>query len=422
MRQSPSLIKALEAAAEALNSQSNDLKELADRAAATSGIPADRILMNIDLTGINLTGKPIDYLTDRGALYLAATLTDEQRAKFHKGEREGRARQTRKQIRSIRVQMISDFIDTFEEHSVPPLDEKHERLLDATLLRHILLDPIGSDYPSDKPLDEHYTQRVLARLVPFAQKRNLDFFRELFRLLGDLHCKIGETVVGLVFDDYAARFQDAVVDLIRQLQPNGLLDAKWITREGRDRHSLNVGKGKYNDPQILPIVFTKRAQEINDFRTVHPAAIEFALDQIQNPLQRLSFLEEVAFECSGDEAERIALRIVNADWPASQTRKVLEADVPPRVRGALFRQILKQGNVERTLEMLRWLDNNRGAVGALSLDDALATINSFVALFDFASDVHMELRTNQKEVLRRALERNATSSAQREKVRRLLPN
>ena len=58
-----------------------------------------------------------------------------------------------------------------------------------------------------------------------------------------------------------------------------------------------------------------------------------------------------------------------------------------------------------TLTMLRWLDNNRGAVGALSLDDALATISSFVALFDFASDVHMELRTNQKEVLHRALDR-----------------
>lgn len=422
MRQSQSLIKALEAVAEVLTSESRDLKELANKAATTSGIPAERILMNVDLTGIDLSGQRIDYLTDKGADYHAAYLSAEQRAKFQKGERKLRTRLMRRKIRSMRVDMISDFVETFEAQFSPLGDGKRKQILDDQLLKHILLSPLVTDYPSDKPLDERYTQRVLVRLAPFAVKANLEFFKELFRLLGDLQCEIGEIAHSLIMDDYLAKYGDAVGDLIGQLQPNAALDAHWINAKPLKKPLINEAKRKKHKNRVVLLdQFVNRAKQINSHRAIHPSAIEETLDCLSDALDGLRFIETVDFNCTADEAERIALRIVKGDWPASRTRLVLEAEVPPKVRGALFRQIMHQGNVERTLEMLRWLNNNRGAVGALSLEDALSRINSFAALFDFASDVYMDLAANQMNVLRRALDRTAMNSSQRAKVRRLLP-
>ncbi|MBP0483880.1 hypothetical protein [Sagittula salina] len=415
------MIRALEAAAEVLSSDSQDLKELAAKAAATSGIPAERILMNIDLTGINLSGKQIDYLTDRGAQYHAAHITVEQRVKFQKGDRELRTRQRRRKIRSIRVELILDFVETFECQNTPLGELKRTPFPEAPLLKDILLSPLRRDYPADKPLDERYTQRVLVRLIRFAEEDNFDFFLELFGLLGDLQCEIGQVTFRLIVDDYFQRFGDAVGDLIGKLQPSVALDAQWIYVDPIDK-PLNGG-GEHKNDRARDVLFSsilRRAEQINKHRAIHAGAIEDVLDHLDDPLQKLDFIETVEFNCSADEAERIALRIIKADWPASRTRQVLEAKVPTKVRSALFRQIMHQGSVERTLEMLRWLNNNRGAVGALSLDDALARINSFAPLFDFASDVHMDLSVNQINVLRQALDRTAKDSAQRAKVRRLL--
>lgn len=422
MRQSQSLIKALEAAAEALTSESCDLKELAAKAAATSGIPANSILMNIDLTEIDLTGKQIDYLTDKGAHYHAAHLTSEQRAKFRRGERELRTRQTRRKIQSIRIEMIADFVDAFEAQDVSIVDRERKRHLNAQQLKEILLSRVGADYTANKPLDEKYTQHVLRGLVPFAVSTNLEFFKDVFNLLGRLKCETGEVVRAFIMGHYYSEFGDTVGDLIAQLLPNAALDSQWIKVNSMEMAWINSGRGKKGDSRdVFPSPFVDRARQINKYRAIHPGAIEDVLDFIQDGLQRLSFIEKIEFDCSADEAERIAIRIVKADWPASLTRRVLEAEVPTRVRSALFRQIMHQGSVERTLELLRWLNNNRGAVGALSLDDALTRINSFTALFDFATDVHMDLAVNQLNVLRQALNRTAKDSAQRSKVRRLLP-
>lgn len=418
MQQSQSLINALKAAAEVLTSESRDLEELAAEAALISGIPAERILMNIDLTGIDLSGKQIDYLTRKGANYHAAQLTAEQRAKFRNGEREVRTRQMRRKIRSIRVEMILRFIETFESHDTSIDDEKRKQPLDVQLLKDILLSPLGIDYPADKMLDERYTQRVLVRLAPFAKKGNLKFFQALFHLLGDLRCEVGPIARDLIIDDYGEKFGDSLGDLIGQLQPNADLDANWIDVKTWI-NGVKLKNGESRDVHLYP--FVRRARQINNYRAIHPGAMEEALDYLTDAFLKLSFIEAIDFECSADEAERIAIRIVRADWPASRTRQVLTAEVPTKVRNALFRQIMQQGNVERTLEMLRWLNHNRGAVGALSLDDALTRVNSFVALFDFASDVHVDLAENQINVLRQALNRTAKDSAQRAKVRRLLP-
>lgn len=418
MQQSQSLINALKAAAEVLTSESRDLEELAAEAALISGIPAERILMNIDLTGIDLSGKQIDYLTRKGANYHAAQLTAEQRAKFQNGEREVRTRQMRRKIRSIRVEMISRFIEAFEAHNTSIDDEKREQPLDVQLLKDILLSPLGIDYPADKPLDERYTQRVLVRLAPFAKKANLKFFQALFHLLGDLRCEVGPIARDLIIGDYREKFGDSLGDLIGQLQPNADLDANWIDVKTWI-NGVKLKNGESRRVHLYP--FVRRARQINNYRAIHPGAMEEALDYLTDAFLKLSFIEAIDFECSADEAERIAIRIVGADWPASRTRQVLTAEVPTKVRNALFRQIMQQGNVERTLEMLRWLNHNRGAVGALSLDDALTRVNSFVALFDFASDVHVDLAENQINVLRQALNRTAKDSAQRAKVRRLLP-
>ncbi|PJE27120.1 hypothetical protein CVM50_17790 [Pseudooceanicola marinus] len=421
MRQSPSLIKALKAAEEVLSSDSRDLEELAAQASATSGIPADMILMNIDLTGIDLSGQNIDYLTNKGARFYDARITAEQRAKFEKGSRALRTRRMRKNIRSIRVEMISNFVENFEAQSAQVVDMKGERILDADLLKHTLLSPLERNYPSDKPLDQNYTQHVLIDLIHFAGEPSLGFFVELFRLLGDLHCEIGESTAALLMDDYFAEFGDAVGDLIGQLQPNPVLDAQWVYGDPLELVLAKKEEQKnehFADPVFSSIV--GRAKQINSYRPIHPKAIEKVLDHLDSPSHKIAFVETVDFNCSSDEAERIALRIVRADWPASQTRQVLEARVPTKVRSALFRQVMHQGRVERTLEMLRWLNDNRGAVGALSLDEALTRINSFTALFDFASDVHMDLSSNQIGVLREALDRTAKGSAQRAKVRQLL--
>jgi len=421
MQQSRSLIKALEAAADVLTSGSRDLKELAEMAAATSGIPANRILMNVDLTGIDLTEKQIDDLTDKGARYHAAHLTNEQRTKFQKGEQEGRARQRRRKIRSIRVQMISDFIDTFEAKGAPLVAGERKQPLDANLLRQILLTPLATDYPADTPLDDRYTKRVLVRLAQFARVPNLDFFQELFRLIGDLHSEIGEVTCVLILDDYVANFGDDVGTLIGQLQPSANLDTRWVlgnhfNTTSRSYRGNADPKGNVGVNELI-----MRAKQISRFRPVHPKAIEEILDVVLDPFDKLAFLETVDFDCSGDEAERIALRVTSGVWPASRTREILEANVPTKVRGALFRQLMHEGNPERSLELLRWLNNNRGAVGGLSLDDALARIDSFPALIDFATDVRATLATNQINILRRALERTAKNSSHRAKVRQLLP-
>jgi hypothetical protein len=399
MPQSQLLIRALRAVEKVLTSDSEDLLELARLAAAESGIPVDRILLRMDLSGLDLRGHDIGYLLDKDALYGGARLTDSQRLAFDRAPKSSSRRRVRAKIREIRVGMIADFIDAYEASGSPILDGGGRKLLTAERLRELMLTPVKLQYSGDRPLDEVYLLEVLSGVERWASITNSNFFASLFRLLGELRCPVERAVAEIFEQRYSPIFGSELGGLIAEFQPTSALDTYWITRA-------------FEGSMIA------RAQQISAKRPVHHYAVEATLDLIPDTSARIDFLGLINFECDNDGAERIATRITRARWPASETQYFLRAKVHPKVRSAIFRQLLRQGEETRIIEVLRWLDDNRGAVGALSLEDAFTHIHNFGVGIRFAEEVGARFADNQMGVVYRALSTLASNDDERQRLAR----
>ena len=77
-----------------------------------------------------------------------------------------------------------------------------------------------------------------------------------------------------------------------------------------------------------------------------------------------------------------------------------------------------QGDERRVIEVLRWLDDNRGAVGALSLEDAFRNIQSFDVGIVFAEEAGSRFADNQIKVIYLALRDLAATDADRQRLER----
>lgn len=147
------MTKALKAAELVLTAKTNDLAELANIAADASQIPAERILMGVDLTGVNLTNREINHLLDKQAHYHGAILSSAQRRQFNRAERSTGQRRMRMKIRSMRVNAIASFIESYVDGGEFIKSPQDNRKLTDEILRSILLEPLGERYKGDIPLD-----------------------------------------------------------------------------------------------------------------------------------------------------------------------------------------------------------------------------------------------------------------------------
>lgn len=399
MRPSLYLTRALKAVEKVLEAETEDLGELAHIAAEASGIPAERILLRMDLDGLDLREHDIGYLVDKETRYHGAILTQHQRQTFERAYRKNEPRRTRLKIRSIRVGIISDFIDAYGEQSAPLIDTEGSKVLTAAHLRELMLVPLKTRLTGDTPLDAKYTTDVFIGMQPWVKKDNAAFFISLFTLIGKLLSPVDSAFLTVLEVSYYKKFGATLGTMIAQLPSTALLDCFWILGSGGE-------------------AVDSRAQQISEVRPVHPRAIEEALDRIGDIGDRMAFLEIIRFECTNDEAERIATRISRARWPASKTGTLLRTKTHPRVRSAIFRQLVGQGDERRVIEVLRWLDDNRGAVGALSLEDAFLNVRSFGVGMDFAEEVGSRFADNQLKVVHLALKDLADSAAEYQRLER----
>lgn len=156
-------------------------------------------------------------------------------------------------------------------------------------------------------------------------------------------------------------------------------------------------------------------------RAVHGKALEGAVRYFAKKnswawREYLKFLTEIPFDCDNDLAERLSVGLVQMDWPVRDTLEILEAKTHPKIRSALFRQLLGQGREERVVEVIKWLDDNRGAAGALSLENALNLINDFDLAFHLANDLALRLADNQLSVVESSLRNLAYRKQDNERV------
>ena len=273
-----------------------------------------------------------------------------------------------------------------------------------------MLEPIRNKYNADAFLDIDYTTNVIKSFLPWAKYGSTDFYGEIFNLLSRIHAPINDSIVNILNDEYFPLFGEALGELIAAMRPSPELDVYWILNLPYKQSRSVIEELSIRQFSVLKALPIQRARQISVIRPVHIAAIEETIDKLDDYSDIIKFLEGVNYECNSHEAERIAVRLTRGDWPASKTHLLLNTNTHPRVRGALFRQLLQQGQEDRVIEVLRWLNKARGAVGALSLDDAFRHIKNFDAGLRFAQEAAPDFADNQVSVVYFALRNLAGSS------------
>lgn len=410
MSQSQLLTKALKAAELVLAADTTDTAELAKIAEDVSGISSKRILLGIDLTDIDLTQRDISHLLDKQAKYHNAIMSSEQRKRFERSERNSSRRRLRTKIKDLRAALIIEFIEHYEIAMKEASLNKSSPHVHH--LRTILLEPIRIRYKTDALLDIHYTIDVIKGFLPWAKYGNTDFYEALFDLLSRIQAPVSGDVVNILNDKYFPSFGQYLGDIIAKMRPTPELDVYWIIDLPKYQTNDKIPSLTNYARRILNANPIERATQISAVRPIHIAAVEKTLDEIGSTSEGIKFLETINYDCNSNEAERIAFRLTRGDWPASRTTPILNTKTHPRVRGALFRQLLQQGQEDRVIEVLRWLNNARGAVGALSLDDAFRHIRSFDVGLRFAQEAAPDFADKQVSVVYYALKNLARSKQQ----------
>lgn len=93
-------------------------------------------------------------------------------------------------------------------------------------------------------------------------------------------------------------------------------------------------------------------------------------------------IKDLNFRCDSDMSERLAHQIVKSNWNSTETIKVIEAPSDNKLKSAILRQVLAQGDSARTFQVLNWLNKNGKGLGSLTLENA----------FEHLSDTTQALR------------------------------
>ncbi|MBL4929313.1 hypothetical protein [Fuscibacter oryzae] len=394
------MIKALQTVDLILDSEAKNISELVEIASNATGISEDRILFRIDLESIDLTQEDITKLLGKSAIFSKAILTPSQRKRFEIAARETAQRERRRTIQRLSYDQVYAFIEKHGGAAPPIFSMDGKRTLSFDALKSAMMFPIKGKPSGTSGFEDTYFNRVLKNLEDWANPSNLPFFLSLFDLAGSLGFPITPGTAEVLNGVYLSTFGLSVGDMISKVSATKTLDSYWIT-----------GKRGFN--------LKENTTQISRNRSIHPAAIENALDELTDARERIEFLSFARFDCDQDSAERIAARITKSDWPSNNAAYFLNAKVHSRVRGAIFRQLLGQGEESRIVEVLRWLDGNRGAVGALSLESAFSQIRSFEIGIQFAEEAGKNFANNQLKVVIRALRNLSSSDADRRRLESL---
>lgn len=382
------MTRALSIVESILRSDKSDLKDLAEIA----GLDPKLMYLDADLTGVDLRNQDISFLVGLNTNFEAAIITAQQRDLLRKGRSQERGQQTRRSIRDARLKLVLTFLEEFPDKRL--LGMQHEEfsseeyeIVKKGNLRRFLLDPIvnsTSPNPNDQ-FGSDYMSSVLSGLWPWVVEENLPFFEELFTLLGELHCPVDGNVLAVIKSLYLNKFEYKVGFLLSCMRPTRDLDSWWVVEM--------APRGER----------TSHAIQISNRRKVHSYAVDAFVSQTTSLDEKIYFLTEVRFDVDFDLAERLALYIVNSNWIDARTEFVLKARLPKRVSNAIFRQLLAQGNERRIASVLTWLNDNRGAAGALSLENAIVHIKDFDLLHQLALKFAPHMKANQLKVIDNAL-------------------
>ncbi|MFV1753402.1 hypothetical protein [Phaeobacter sp. JH18-37] len=378
MSRSPSLTKAFEAVARVLDADTGDLNALAEIA----GVDRDRLFWKADLTGVDLRNIDIDFLLPLCTRYEGAILTDQQRRKFRDASRTQRDARITKKILDLRAQAVSDFLSWYSSLNQECVSVLGGEILTADLLKELLLDPLV-EATTDDPVSAEYTNNALSEIAPWVSSDNINVLRRYFRLLGDLQVPADENSEKLFGLHFFLMLDRDVGILIEELHPTQVFDNFWLSLRGPD-------------------LVLDAAKKLGRNRKVDASAIEVNLRGLSWETL-LELFVSVPFDCGPDQAERFAAHLTRQNWPARETWKILKANSNSKVRIALFRQILAQGDEHRVAEVIRWLEDERGAAGALSLESAFSHIKSFDLAVRLANEIGPRLAANQLGVINSAL-------------------
>ena len=380
--QSLSLTIALEAVERVLDANTGDLRELAKIA----GMEPEILFRRADLTGVDLRGQDIEFLLSLEVDYLGATLTDEQMRAFRNAERKLKASGLSPESINRRIELITDFIEEVTSNG-PYYATRNDEPAELTkeFLFETLLQPVLDFDRRKLPLPAEFTNSVLADFSRWPETLTYRFFDELFLLLGALECPVDVAVVSTLVSYWEPTFQNDLGDLIAHLGTSTALDRYWLTKDSFQETydaAVQIGRGHDVDVAAIEYHLTRWAQ---------------SGDVSWNDI--LNFFLNVPFNCDVDQSERLATFITRMDWHPGHTAEILGAAVPPKMKTAIFRQLLAQGREERVVEVVKWLENNQGAAGALTLENTFGQLKDFELAANLAFEISPRLADNQINVI-----------------------
>lgn len=415
MSQSRSLIAALEAVDRVLSADASDLRTLAE----VAEISPDQLFLKADLTGVDLRNQDIEFLLPLEVDYVGAKLTDEQIRRFRRAERLlKKDRLTANEI-DLRLEKIHEFIafctdDRRSNIGIPG------RQLNEEDLFYVFVEPFFKYINYKIPLDTEYINFVLSNVFILFEKPHNEypyhynaFFKQLFSLFNFIKSPIDSKTIEIIDRNLRPLLSDTLGEAISLIDPSDILDTYWIRRNNfKDSFSASM--------------------QIGNIRNVDTQAIENTLHHLTTLPRQLSweeviwFLGKVPYSCTTDQAERLATFVVLRDWPPRNTKDILEAEVRPNLRTAIFRQILGQGDEGRVVELIKWLNDNRGAIGVLSLENAFQNIQGFNPALQLAYEIADDLADNQLDAivsqLERLVETNQHSDRLKAFIKRHIPS
>ena len=408
MQRSPSLTRAISTAEILLRADTDDLRKLAEIAGED---PAEMYLA-ADLTGVDLRSQDISFLVGLSTNFEGARLTDEQKRQLRSGKKRERKLNVRRQLRDLRIQLIRKFIERQMYSAVGSLaeiscdnDEYLQRYATPfeAMLCDTLLDPVLQSSSAHSP-DSFGSDYMKAALLQFRELNydgSTSFFLDLFQLFGDIYAPVDGAVIEILKRHYRDDSKPHLNDLLGRMRPSKVLDTWWIL----DQTGFQAMIGA--------------AAELSQHRKVHAEAVESFTTEVSDINISLKMLTDTQYDLEVDRAERIAYALISRKWPARMVPDVLNARVPRQLQAAFFRQLLAQADGERVIEVVRWLDQDRGAVGALSLENAIQHLNDFSDLYKLGMVLRPNIRASQIEVLKSRLLQLARSKTELAQVKQL---
>jgi hypothetical protein len=354
-----------------------------------------------DLSGVDLRDQDISFLVSLNTNFKNAILTNSQRAALQQGQQGPvKKNETLKAIQDARVILVSQFIDEYSGRNGNLVSTSGE-YLQEWILRSILLSTVNSTSARepDEQFGANYVSTALSALAPWAADSHVFFFLKLFKLFGDLLCLTDRQTIAVLDKYYVPTFGEFTGDFVACMRATKAIDEWWILEMPYANSCL------------------ARAQQISKTRPVHISAVDTYISQTSKIYDIIEFLSQIDFEINADYAEKFAFQIVSNPWPASQTKFILSAKLSPRVCAAIYRQLLAQGDERRIANVVEWIDDGRGAAGAISLENAFIHIKNFDIAFSLAKKLSPRMKSNQRNVIDLALSKLAVSRKDMERLR-----